>query len=1208
MTLPILLPPPSQPHMVKSAAKGKSPKVIAALASLIEAGVPGPFLIIAPLSLLPVWADQMAAFAPRLPCMIYYGVLSDRIKLRRRVKRLIRICLGDPIPTRDFLNSVRHYMRRNTVRDDASMTSISTTSGTRSDSVGNCGSLKDVPKSDASPVASVCSFPSSEDSSFFSRRMTRALSSARARKREYTNTSFKLEETETNHIETKATRTDEQGLPASPYLPLSSCVLPTPGSVKKLSEKLQVLGEDTRRCGSPKSNSSFSDSLHNSKHSDLSGQHVCDISSIKPQDFGPLLPLKHPPSIDLPLNHFHEVGIQTSSEKTTSPLDVLQPAEVGNRQVIKSLALRHLDELITQVLIEGTTECKVGSTPTSTPIKLSPGLTEHSKSTDRAQLTEDLSTEFKESAESTMPEVKVHQKCDDSFSTTMTKESETVPEAVVPSSQGLSEVGKMGRHSGHSESACLGHWDILRGDTQEITPLGVLNETPPSEFSQVSPLLTPVKMASNESVSPISPYSDVCESFNEEQEINVGLRRGVTVVNEPSLAVMAANNSLESLDNIPNLPRSSYTASDAHPLKIKRTHSSNSNQSGSSLIVASDLKKELVDDSGVAMKHLDDVTTQVLTDSSKHDDFPDGLVLTKLNEQPLPVGKPSNDRQHSFPINSLNRQFTNYPSSDCVKMGAQSFGGAQDSNNSHVLTSKVTRTFSKTDSSSHYQSSSLQIPLEISAPSPTFWSYPIVLTSYEVAIRDSLFLRRIPFKALVGDEDQRLKNPTGKLYKKLAKFSSGLRLLVTGTPLQNRISELWALLHFILPEIFTSLEMFEHWFDLVALAERLGRDRLIAAEMERSLVTELHCIIGPFMLRRTKADTDLLLPSKREILLRVGMTEFQNDLYDHVLDTCLPNRQNQLCMVNTAALKTKGSITYIDSANIIPGPDSPTGRCTRSSKRQAGSSQTRRPVTRSRSNLSGHFCEVSSTELDSISAIKFNFCLSPNISLNNVIMLLRRIANHPFLAVDRPDYSTDDGPPDNCVNTTDEKENSEDADKVLIFSQLTIVLDILEELLDARGWGFVRLDGTRKLAERQEAIKQFNYQPVQAVPVFLVSARAGGFGLNLQAKADTVILFDSDWNPQLDNLQYGNRQGDEAALAEGSLHLMESPRKRGWLTRRINKQLSPTPNSDSTSSLSKAELLNLLSKSDFHTQKSNVARLSNAKLRSLLDRSELCRM
>ncbi|KAA0197185.1 Lymphoid-specific helicase [Fasciolopsis buskii] len=79
-----------------------------------------------------------------------------------------------------------------------------------------------------------------------------------------------------------------------------------------------------------------------------------------------------------------------------------------------------------------------------------------------------------------------------------------------------------------------------------------------------------------------------------------------------------------------------------------------------------------------------------------------------------------------------------------------------------------------------------------------------------------------------------------------------------------------------------------------------------------------------------------------------------------------------------------------------------------------------------------------------------------------------------------------------------------------------MVLDVLEELLNHRGWLFVRLDGSTKLTDRQVAIRRFNHESVEQLPVFLVSARAGSCGLNLQTAADTVIIFDSDWNPQTD--------------------------------------------------------------------------------------------
>ena len=88
--------------------------------------------------------------------------------------------------------------------------------------------------------------------------------------------------------------------------------------------------------------------------------------------------------------------------------------------------------------------------------------------------------------------------------------------------------------------------------------------------------------------------------------------------------------------------------------------------------------------------------------------------------------------------------------------------------------------------------------------------------------------------------------------------------------------------------------------------------------------------------------------------------------------------------------------------------------------------------------------------------------------------------------------------------------------QTLIFSQFTMVLDVIEDLLAARDWNWVRLDGTVRFEQRQEAVREFNTSDVAELPVFLLSTRSGGLGLNLRAAADTVIIHDSDWNPQLD--------------------------------------------------------------------------------------------
>ncbi|CAH8294079.1 unnamed protein product, partial [Schistosoma turkestanicum] len=176
------------------------------------------------------------------------------------------------------------------------------------------------------------------------------------------------------------------------------------------------------------------------------------------------------------------------------------------------------------------------------------------------------------------------------------------------------------------------------------------------------------------------------------------------------------------------------------------------------------------------------------------------------------------------------------------------------------------------------------------------------------------------------------------------------------------------------------------------------------------------------------------------------------------------------------------------------------------------------------------------------------FVMLSNISLNNGFMILRRIANHPFLTIERPSSSSHTklsnsfnsdlnldfkGNEASCMLTFEQKELIESSGKtllldrllqkliksghkVVIFSQFTAILDLLEEMFDARLWSYVRLDGSTRLNDRQDAIRRFNDESIEQLPIFLISTKAGGCGINLQTAADTVIIFDSDWNPQTD--------------------------------------------------------------------------------------------
>ena len=178
---------------------------------------------------------------------------------------------------------------------------------------------------------------------------------------------------------------------------------------------------------------------------------------------------------------------------------------------------------------------------------------------------------------------------------------------------------------------------------------------------------------------------------------------------------------------------------------------------------------------------------------------------------------------------------------------------------------------------------------------------PIIITSYEIAMNDASFLKHHSFKLLVVDEGHRLKNHECKLFATLKSFQTENRLLLTGTPLQNNLRELWSLLNFLLPTVFDSLQRFERWFDFDELDGEEGRDALLAKEKSDRLVSKLHDILHPFVLRRLKVDV-LQLPRKREYVVFTPMTRLQGSYYKQVVEKklkALKDGQGGLNMRNT---------------------------------------------------------------------------------------------------------------------------------------------------------------------------------------------------------------------------------------------------------------------------------------------------------------------
>lgn len=305
--------------------------------------------------------------------------------------------------------------------------------------------------------------------------------------------------------------------------------------------------------------------------------------------------------------------------------------------------------------------------------------------------------------------------------------------------------------------------------------------------------------------------------------------------------------------------------------------------------------------------------------------------------------------------------------------------------------------------------------------------FDVLLTSYEMINLDTASLKPIQWECMIVDEGHRLKNKDSKLFHSLKQYSSRHRVLLTGTPLQNNLDELFMLMHFLDAGKFGSLEEFQEEFKDINQEEQIIR---------------LHKMLAPHLLRRVKKDVMKELPPKKELILRVELSAKQKEYYKAILTR------------NYQILTRRGG---------------------------------------------------------------------PQISLNNVIMELRKLCCHPYMLEGVEPDIEDSGEAykqllESCgkLQLLDKMmvKLKEQGHRVLIYSQFQHLLDLLEDYCTYKKWQYERIDGKVGGADRQVRIDRFN-QKSSTRFCFLLSTRAGGLGINL-ATADTVIIYDSDWNPHAD--------------------------------------------------------------------------------------------
>jgi SWI/SNF-related matrix-associated actin-dependent regulator of chromatin subfamily A member 5 len=308
-----------------------------------------------------------------------------------------------------------------------------------------------------------------------------------------------------------------------------------------------------------------------------------------------------------------------------------------------------------------------------------------------------------------------------------------------------------------------------------------------------------------------------------------------------------------------------------------------------------------------------------------------------------------------------------------------------------------------------------------------YGKFDVVATSYEVVIREKSSLSKFSWEYLIIDEAHRIKNENSTLSQIVRIYNTKCRLLITGTPLQNNLHELWALLNFLLPDVFSDANVFETFTNAVG-------------DEKQEIINQLHKVLKPFILRRLKAEVERGLPRKKELTVYCKMTRSQKVTYQAVL-------KNNVEVLNAR----KGERT----------------------------------------------------------------------KLLNIVMQLRKACNHPYL-FDGVEDKTLDPFGEHLVEQSGKltlldkllPRLQSQSSRVLIFSQMTRLLDILEDYCAMRSHLYCRIDGQTNGEVRDQMIEDYN-APGSKHFIFLLSTRAGGLGINLTS-ADIVVLYDSDWNPQMD--------------------------------------------------------------------------------------------
>ncbi|KAI8917041.1 SNF2 family N-terminal domain-containing protein [Powellomyces hirtus] len=413
----------------------------------------------------------------------------------------------------------------------------------------------------------------------------------------------------------------------------------------------------------------------------------------------------------------------------------------------------------------------------------------------------------------------------------------------------------------------------------------------------------------------------------------------------------------------------------------------------------------------------------------------------------------------------------------------------------------------------------------------------ILVTSYEQYVSENHWFKTITWKYVVLDEGHKIKNEKTNVSTTLRGLSSQYRLLLTGTPLQNNLHELWALFHWLFPEVFTdaTAKKFDDSFNLTK------------GTYDVTILTHARRLLEKVMLRRMKAQVDFQIPPKEEITLYVPISPMQRFWYKRLLTR-----------LDTMTLQDLFS----------------TGKS---------------------SNLDGQENKMAASEMNHLEETKAVMEYSMQSGggdwkrMMNLVMQLRKCCNHPYMLPNSEPEPFITG--EHIVLASSKmilldkllKHLRKGGHRTLLFSGFTGMLDILEDFMIFRNVPYCRLDGSTARPRRTLDIRLFQHKE-SPYEVFLISTRAGGLGINLTS-ADTVIFFDNDWNPQVDiqALARAHRIGQTKPVTVYRLvcqdtveeQMLGRLQKKLYLSAKVTEDMQD-PHPGAEPSFSKGELMSML--------------------------------